>query len=392
MTAHPTIRLKPREGRRVRAGAPWVFSNEVEMSAAAKALPPGSIVNIAGDDGRAFGTFYFTPKSLIAARQLDRADNVAIDADFLAGRLARALVVREHIYDLPFYRLVHAEGDFLPGLVVDRFGDVLVVQVATAGMEALTEPLLSALDRVFNPATVVLRNDVPARTLEGLESYTRATKGEAGRVAVEENGLRYFAEPASGQKTGWYYDQRDNRAFAALLAKGKTVLDAYCYTGGFALVASRGGAKECVGLDSSQPALTLAEESAAANRVATRFVRCDVFEELERLASANEKFDLVIADPPPFVRARKDLEAGAKAYRKLARLAANVVAPEGNLLLASCSHNIAPDRFALECALGIARAGRDARLIRQSGAGPDHPIHPMLPESAYLKMLAYALD
>ncbi len=392
MTAHPTIRLKPREGRRVRAGAPWVFSNEVEMSAPAKALLPGSIVNIAGDDGRAFGTFYFTPKSLIAARQLDRTDGVAIDAEFLAQRIARALAIREQIYDRPFYRLVHAEGDFLPGLVIDRFDDTLVVQVATAGMEALTEPLLAALDRALSPTTVILRNDVPARTLEGLDSYTRVTKGEAGRIAVEENGLRYFAEPAAGQKTGWYYDQRDNRAFAAALAKGKSVLDAYCYTGGFALAASRAGAKECVGLDSSQPAISLAEESAAANRLSTKFVKCDVFEELERLAAASEKFDVVIADPPPFVRARKDLEAGAKAYRKLARLAASVVAPEGFLLLASCSHNIPLDRFALECALGIARAGRSARLIRQLGAGPDHPIHPMLPESAYLKLLAYALD
>jgi 23S rRNA (cytosine1962-C5)-methyltransferase len=392
MAARPTIRLKPREGRRVRAGAPWVFSNEVDMSAAAKALPPGSIVNIAGDDGRAFGTFYFTPKSLIAARQLDREDNTTIDAGFLAQRISRARAIRDQIYDRPFYRLVHAEGDFLPGLVIDRFDDTLVVQIATAGMETLTEPLLAALDRVLSPATVILRNDVPARTLEGLDSHTRVTKGEAGRIAVEENGLRYFAEPAAGQKTGWYYDQRDNRAFAASLAKGKSVLDAYCYTGGFALAASRAGAKECVGLDSSQPAISLAEESAAANRLSTKFVKCDVFEELERLAAANEKFDVVIADPPPFVRARKDLEAGAKAYRKLARLAASVVAPDGFLLLASCSHNIPLDRFALECALGIARAGRNARVIRQSGAGPDHPIHPMLPESAYLKMLAYALD
>src|SRR5437868_6300713 len=149
MAAHPTIRLKPREGRRVRAGAPWVFSNEVEMNAAAKALPPGAIVNIAGDDGRAFGTFYFTPKSLIAARQLDRAENVAIDEAFLVQRLARARAIREQIYDRPFYRLVHAEGDFLPGLVIDRFGNAVVVQVATAGMEALTEPLLAALDRVL---------------------------------------------------------------------------------------------------------------------------------------------------------------------------------------------------------------------------------------------------
>jgi 23S rRNA (cytosine1962-C5)-methyltransferase len=390
--AHPVIRLKPREGRRARAGAPWVFSNEVVMDAAAKALPAGAIVNVSGDDGRAFGTFYFNSKSLIAARQLDRESNAGIDADFLSVRLKRALALREAICERPFYRLVHAEGDELPGLAIDRFGDALVVQITTAGMEAQLELLLAALERVLSPASIVLRNDVPARALEGLGSYVRAAKGEAARLILEENGVRYFADPASGQKTGWYYDQRDNRVFAASLAKNRTVLDTYCYTGGFTLAAAKAGAKESVGLDSSAPALALAEQSAAANRLSAKFVKCDVIEELERLGAANERFDLVIADPPPFVRARKDLEVGAKAYRRLARAAAHIVSAGGFLMLASCSHNIMADRFALECALGIARAGRTARLIRQSGAGPDHPIHPMLPESAYLKFLAYALD
>jgi 23S rRNA (cytosine1962-C5)-methyltransferase len=237
-----------------------------------------------------------------------------------------------------------------------------------------------------------LRADAPARVLEGLESYVRAAKGEAGRIAVEENGVRYFADMACGQKTGWYYDQRDNRAFVASLSRGKSVLDAYCYSGGFALVAARAGAKEVAGLDSSAPALALAEDSAATNGVSCKFVKADVVEELERLWASREKFDVVVADPPPFVKAKKDLEAGAKAYRKLARLSASVVAPGGFLLLASCSHNISLERFAQECAAGIWRAGRVARLIRQSGAPCDHPIHPMLPESAYLKALAYALD
>jgi 23S rRNA (cytosine1962-C5)-methyltransferase len=266
----------------------------------------------------------------------------------------------------------------------------MVVQITTAGMEALLEPLLAALGETLGPAHIVLRADAPARALEGLDSYVRA--GEAGRVAVEENGVRYFADMAAGQKTGWYYDQRDNRAFAASLSAGKSVLDAYCYSGGFALAAARAGAKEVAGLDSSAPALALAEDAAAANGLEGNFVKADVFEELERLWAAREKFDLVIADPPPFVKAKKDLEAGAKAYRKLARLAASVAAPQGFLLLASCSHNISPERFALECAAGIARAGRAARLIRQAGAASDHPIHPMLPESAYLKALVYALD
>jgi 23S rRNA (cytosine1962-C5)-methyltransferase len=213
-----------------------------------------------------------------------------------------------------------------------------------------------------------------------------------GRIAVEENGARYFADLGQGQKTGWYYDQRDNRAFIAGITKGKSVLDAYSYTGGFGILAARSGASEVMCVDSSAPALALAEESAAANQVSVRAVKADVFEELERLAAQKEVFDIVAADPPPFVKSKKDLEPGAKAYRKLARLAAQITAPGGILLLASCSHNIPADRFATECAMGILRAGRKASLIGWAGAGPDHPVHPMLPESAYLKAAVYALD
>ena len=248
--------------------------------------------------------------------------------------------------------------------------------------------MLAALEVVLAPRVIVLRNDTPARALEGLDTHVRAVKGEIpARLALEENGMRYFADLGQGQKTGWYYDQRDNRAFMAGLAKGRSVLDAYSYAGGFALKAAQAGAREVVALDSSAPALALGEEAAAANKLSARirFVKADVFEELERLAAAGETFDVVIADPPPFVKARKDLEPGAKAYRKLARLAAAVTAPGGFLLLASCSHNMPPDRFALECAIGIARAGRQAALLRQAGAAPDHPVHPMLLETAYLK-------
>lgn len=391
----PTVRLKPREGRRVRAGAPWVFSNEIALAAETKSLPPGSIVKLAGDDGRSFGTFYFNPNSLIALRKLSPDPDAAIDAAFFAARFRHALAVRDALYDKPFYRLVHAEGDGLPGLVIDRFGETLAVQASTAGMEALLEPMLAGLDAAIAPQTVVLRNDTPARALEGLERYARAAKGEMpSRLALEENGARYFADLARGQKTGWYYDQRENRAFMANLARGRSVLDAYSYAGGFAVLAAKAGAREAVALDSSAPALALGEEAAAANGFSAccRFVKAGVFEELERLVSANEKFEVTIADPPPFAKAKKDLEAGAKAYRKLARLAASVTAPGGFLLLASCSHNMPPDRFALECATGIARAGRTASLLRQAGAGPDHPVHPMLLETAYLKALVYALD
>ncbi len=391
---YPLVRLKPKEGRRLRAGAPWAFSNEVAMTPNTRALAPGSLVNLAGEDGREFGTGYFNPKSLIAVRLLAPIPDAEVGADFFRRQMARALAIREALFDAPYYRLVHAEGDELPGLTIDRFADLAVAQITTAGMELLTEAMVEGLKAATGASHILLRNDSPPRTLEGLNAYVRWAAGGAGRIAVEENGVRYFADPAGGQKTGWYFDQRDNRAFMAGFAKNRTVLDAYCYTGGFALAAARAGARAVTGIDSSQPALALAQEAAEANGVSDlcTFAKADVFEELGRRSAGGDRFDIVIADPPPFVRARKDLEAGARAYRKLARLCAAVVAPGGFLFLASCSHNIPMERLAAECAIGIARAGRTARLIRQAGAGPDHPVHPMLPETAYLKALVYALD
>jgi 23S rRNA (cytosine1962-C5)-methyltransferase len=392
MSKRPTVIIKPREGRRARAGAPWIFSNEIAMEGATKALPPGAVVDVKFDDGQDFGSGFFNSKSLIGVRLFARTTGAAADEKFFITRLTRALALRERLYGRPFYRLVHAEGDGLPGLVIDRFGDVLVMQISIAGMEEKLPVLLTALNKVVAPETIILRNDTPSRTLEGLEIYVKTVQGAANRIAVEENGARYFVDPGQGQKTGWYYDQRDNRAFIAALAKDRTVLDAYSYTGGFGILAAKAGAKEVICLDSSEPALKLAEESAAANKVSVRAVHADVFEEMARLGTQKERFDMVLADPPPFVKARKDLEPGAKAYRKLARLAAEITAPGGLLLMSSCSHNIPLDRFGAECAAGILKSGRNASLIHVAGAGGDHPMHPLLPETAYLKALVYALD
>ena len=391
----PLLRLKPREGRRARSGAPWIFANEIAIDARTKSLSPGALVNVEGDDGFKFGTGYYNANSLIAVRLFEAPPDAEINAGFFAVRIRRALALRDALFEQPFYRLVHAEGDRLPGLAIDRFGEILSMQITTAGMETLSEPLLAAIDEVLAPETVVLRSDAPGRAHEGLPSSVRVAKGDlAVPIALEENGTRYFADLLGGQKTGWYFDQCDNRALVARLARGRTVLDVFCHTGGFALVAARGGAREVYGIDSSSPALSLAEEAAAANGVAAtcRFLKSDAIEELERLATAGEFFDVVVCDPPPFVRSRKDLEAGARAYRKLARLAARVTSPGGFCLLASCSHNISAERFESECATGIARAGRRAALIRDAGAGPDHPVHPALPESAYLKTLVYAIE
>ena len=393
VATRPAIRLQKGRSRRLRAGHPWVFSNEIDMNAEAKALPPGSLVTLVDAGDERLGVATFNPHSLIAARLLDRDATVGVGEDFLAGRLRRALDLRQTLYADPCYRLVHSEADGLPGLIVDRYGDVVTVQANTAGMERLEPALLAALERVLAPAAVVMRNDSPVRGLEGLALGHRVAVGEvAGPVELVENGARFAADLAHGQKTGWFYDQRDNRAFVARLARGRRVLDLYTYAGGFAVQAALAGAAQVVAVDRSAESLALAERSAALNGVAVEAVRAEAFAEMARLAAAGERFGVVVADPPAFVKSRKDLAAGAKGYRKMTRLAAALVESRGFLFVASCSHHMPAELFAEEVAHGLSLAGRSGRILRSAGAAPDHPVHPFLPESAYLKALMLQLD
>ena len=393
--ARPVVTLAPGGHRRAESGHPWVYSNEVQMDAAAKALTPGGLVTLKRADGRALGVAMFNPHTLLAARLLDRDAVRQIGRRFLRQRLERALKLRERLYRAPYYRLVHAEADGLPGLVIDRFGGVFVVQSNAAGMERLEPLVVDALTALFTPEAIVLRNDSPVRALEGCSQEVHVAFGDvAAPVAVEEDGTMYLADVLGGQKTGWFFDQRDNRGFVASLARGARVMDLYCYTGGFSLAAARGGAASVTGLDRSEGALALATEAAAKNGVADicGFRRAEVFAEAAALGAAGERFDVVIADPPAFARSRKDVPAALRGYRKLARLAAGLAAPGGTVFLASCSHNVPAADFAEAARRGLADAGRIGRILREAGAGPDHPVHMALPESAYLKSLTLALD
>jgi len=387
----PVVTLLPGRQKRAQQGHPWVYSNEIAMNAAAKALPPGTLVTLQAASGETLGVAMFNPRPLVSARFLDRDVSRVIGAEFFASRLAAAVRLRERLYDRPFYRLIHAEADGLPGVVVDRFDDVLVAEINTAGIDRLEGEFLAACRDVLRPRAIVLRNDSASRALEGLTQEQRVTGDLAGEIAVEENGARFIADPVGGQKTGWFYDQRDNRRAVAALASGARVLDLYCFTGGFGVAAARGGARDVLCVDRSEPALALARRGAALNGVAAcRFERADVFEKLEN--PGTEQFDIVIADPPAFVKSRKDLGAGLRGYRKLARLAAARVAPGGFLFIASCSHNVGVDDFADAMRRGLHDAGRDGRILLSSGAAADHPVHPFLPESAYLKAQLLALD
>ena len=391
----PAIKLKPGEHKRVLSGHPWIFSNEIAMDTAAKVLPPGGIVRVMAHDGRAIGTAMFNPRPLIAARMMSRDPGAVIDREFLGDRLARALSLRSRLFEAPFYRLIHAEADGLPGTIIDRFGPVVVVQVNTAGVELLLPELLAAIDDVLRPDTVLLRNDSPARALEGLETHVRFAKGAIeGPVELIENGARFLANLAAGQKTGWFFDQRENRDAVARLAHGARVLDLYCHTGGFGAQALLAGAAAVLAVDRSEAALELATRSAELNLIVDRckFRRGDAFEILESLATVQERFDMVVADPPAFVKSKKDLGQAARAYRKLARLSAALVTPGGFLFIASCSHHMTVENFGEQVARGLGDCGRAGRILRGSGAGPDHPVHPALPESAYLKALLLQID
>ncbi|WP_074769477.1 class I SAM-dependent rRNA methyltransferase [Magnetospirillum fulvum] len=390
----PTLTLAKGHSKRLRAGHPWVFSNEIEMTPETRLLPPGGLVSLIDAGGERLGIATFNPHSLISVRLLSRDPAQTIDRAFLAARLSAALALRQTLYPRPFYRLIHSEADGLPGLVVDRFGDVLAVQTNTAGMERLLPDLLAVFDALLSPrAVVLLVNDSPARIHEGLQPEHRVVAGSIdGPVELEENGCRFVADLQDGQKTGWFYDQRDNRAAVARVSAGRRVLDVYTYAGGFAVQAAIAGASEVIAVDRSETSLALAARAAELNKVAVQTVRAESFAEMERLAAAGEKFGVVVVDPPAFVKSRKDLGAGAKGYRKMTRLAAALVEPGGFLFCASCSHHMPVEAFALETARGLQQAGRSGRIIRSAGASSDHPVHPWLPESAYLKALMYQLD
>jgi len=368
----------------------------VEMTAEAKAARPGSVAVFENAGGEPLGAGFFNPKPLVVGRMLDADPGLVVDQAFFERRFAKAARLRDRLFPEPFYRPVHAEADGLPGLIVDRYGDVFVVQPNAAGMAAREAEIVGALQSRFEAKAVYLKRDSAARQMEGLEpAEDIAAIGESsGPVELLENGLVFLADPIGGQKTGWFFDQRVNRAAVASVAAGARVLDVYCYLGGFGLNAAAAGAVETTLVDRSAPALELAAEAAKKNGLdgRVRFERSEAFAFLEAAGGRGERWDVVVIDPPAFVKSRKDLSAGLRGYRKLIRLAAKLVADGGFLFAASCSHNVDDAAFAEQVRHGLSDAGRNGRMLRSAGAGPDHPVHPYLPESAYLSSELLQLD
>ncbi|SIO13698.1 SAM-dependent methyltransferase [Rhodovulum sp. ES.010] len=392
----PTVRLRPKaEARAIRHGFPWVYADELVTDRRTKALAPGALARLEDAERRPLALVTVNPGSKIIARVLDRDPEAEIGSAWLRARLSRALALRERLYDAPFYRLVHAEADGLPGVVIDRFGAVAAVQPNAAWAETRFDALTEALVAVTGVETVIKNGTGRARSLEGLPEETAVIRGAAERpVPVPMNGATYMADLLGGQKTGLFYDQRPNHAFAARLARDARVLDVFSHVGGFALATLAGGATRALAVDSSAAALDLAAAGAEATGVAARFAtrQGDAFAAMAALAEEGERFDLVICDPPAFAPSKPALEAGLRAYERVARLAAGLVAADGFLCLCSCSHAADLARFRAASARGIGKAGRRAQLLHTGFAGPDHPVLPQLAESSYLKALVFRLS
>jgi 23S rRNA (cytosine1962-C5)-methyltransferase len=392
----PAVRLRPKaEARAIRHGFPWVYADELVTDRRTQKLPPGALAILEDAERRPLALVTVNLQSRIVARVLDRDVQARLTPEWFAARLTRALALRTALFDAPFYRLVHAEADGLPGVVIDRFGDVAVIQPNAAWAEAHLPLLASALRDVTGVTTIIKNGSGRARGLEGLPEETAVLSGGiSAPVQVPMNGATYLADVMGGQKTGLFYDQRPNHAFAARLGRGGAVLDVFSHVGGFALAALAGGASRALAVDASAGALELARGGAQAMGVEGRFDtrQGDAFDMLESLGAEGARFDLVVCDPPAFAPAKPALEAGLRAYERVARLAAPLVAPGGFLVLCSCSHAADLSAFRNACARGIGRGGRRGQLIHTGFAGPDHPILPQLAESGYLKSLFFRLD
>ncbi len=394
----PVVRLKPKaDASRIRRGQPWVYADDVVTDRRTKAITAGSLAVLQDAGREEIALVAVNGASKLMLRILDADPAAQIDQSWFEAKFAAALALREQLYDAPFYRLIHAEGDGLPGLVIDRFGGLCVVQPNAAWVEARLDMLVAALKNVLGVEAVYKNASGRARELEGLDGDSAMIFGEVASeapVPVEMNGATYLADIMGGQKTGLFYDQRPNHAFAAKLGRGGAVLDVFSHVGGFGLAALAAGATHALCVDGSQPALDLAQKGAAIAGFEDRFEhrKGDAFKVMDALQADGAQFKMVVADPPAFAPSRKALQNGLTAYSRVAAMAARLVQPGGYLVLCSCSHAAELDKFRAACLRGIARAGRQPQLIHTGGAGPDHPLHGALAENGYLKALFFRLD
>jgi 23S rRNA (cytosine1962-C5)-methyltransferase len=382
----PVLRLKRNEDRRLHAGHLWIFSNEVDTGQSPLAkFKAGELVRVLAHNDRALGLAYVNPQSLIAARMLETWK--IPDAAWLAARIRAALALRERLHTKPYYRLVYGESDGLPGLVIDRYGPACVVQIGTAGMEQLKPKIQEALSQVLRCEAVLFKNDSSAREMEGLPSYVETAKGNFDKPAlVIEDELEFQAPLAEGQKTGWFFDQAANRrALSKYVRKGARVLDVFSYVGAWGVRAAHHGAREVTCVDSSAAALELAAANAERNGLKIEIRKGDAFDALEDFAKQGVRFDIVVIDPPAFAKRKKDLPKALAAYKRLNQLALQVIADDGILVSCSCSFHVSAEELQDAIAKAARGAEKHLQILEMGGQAPDHPVHPAIPETRYLK-------
>jgi 23S rRNA (cytosine1962-C5)-methyltransferase len=391
----PSLRLKVNADRRLRNGHLWIYSNEIDVAATPlQGFVAGDQAILESATGKPLAVVGMSPNNLICARVLSRDAKLPLDKSLLVHRLNVALSLRDRLFDKPFYRLVYGDSDLLPGLVVDRFGDILVVQLASPTMERHKDDVLAALVQVLKPTGVLFKNDSAARDAEGLNRYVETAFGTVPEwVALEENGVKFEAPVMEGQKTGWFYDHRMNRARLAPYVQGKRVLDLFSYIGGWGVQAGAFGASEVFCVDASSFALDGVERNAALNGFAEK-VTCiegDVFEALRELKAAEERFDVIVADPPAFIKRKKDLKNGEGAYRRLNEQAMRLLSKDGILVSASCSMHLPEDDLQNILLTSARHLDRNIQMLERGGQGPDHPVHPAIPETRYIKSITCRL-
>lgn len=384
----PTLLLRKGEDRRLRGGHMWVFSNEVDIARTPlSGFTAGQAVRIADAGGKTIGTGYVNPNTLISARLVDRTAH-ALDRSLIVHRLNVALSLREKLYAEPYYRLVFGESDGLPGLVLDRLGDIIVGQIASAGMELLRGEIEAAVAKVFGNHALIWKNAGSVRRLEALPEYVDVGIGaHTGPARVREGGLDFDIDPMGGQKTGWFFDQHANRDRLAPYVRGARVLDVFSYVGAWGLRAAAFGASEVTCVDSSKSAIEAVRHNAELNGMADRVtaIEEDAFDFLKAARQERKRWDVVILDPPAFVKRKKDFKEGALAYRRINEMAMQILERDGTLVTCSCSHHMS--RQSLQDAIigGARHLDRQVQILEQLQQGPDHPVHAAIPETDYLK-------
>lgn len=383
--------LKRNEERRIRSGHPWVFSNEIDIAKSPiKDLDAGAAVEILNYKGQSMGTGYANPASLICARVVSRDKKHPFSPSLLVHRLNVALSLRERLYDKPFYRLVFGESDGLPGLVIDRFDKVVVVQITTAGMDVLQESVVAAIDKVIHPDVIYLRNDSSMRGLEGLAIDNVVAKGDLPDVLhVNEAGFEFEAPFKDGQKTGWFYDQRDNRQRLARYAKDAKVLDVFSYVGGWGIRSALAGAESVTCVDESAKALEFVTRNAEINGISDKVdsVVGDAFDVLKQMREEKRRFDTIVVDPPAFIKRKKDAKKGIEAYRRINQMALQLLSADGFLISCSCSHHLREGGLEQQVYNASRHLDRELQLLERGGQSADHPVHVAIPETQYLKAI-----